>query len=245
MEKVEELTPGEMVEQLSLADRVLRQGSNFAQMDFPSRNLYRNALEELSRGSAYAEDEVRRIAEQLELVTAKKKDSTGICFIGERKFRDFLGRYLPAQPGPIVSVDGQTVGEHQGLMYHTLGQRKGLGIGGMKDSSEDPWYVVDKDVANNVLVVAQGHDHPRLMSVGLIAQQLHWVDRLPLSGPFRCTVKTRYRQQDIPCTVTPLDDERIEVHFDEPVSAVTPGQSAVFYQGEICLGGGIIEQRLA
>lgn len=189
--------------------------------------------------------EVRRIAEQLELVTAKKKDSTGICFIGERKFRDFLGRYLPAQPGPIVSVDGQTVGEHQGLMYHTLGQRKGLGIGGLKDSSEDPWYVVDKDVANNVLVVAQGHDHPRLMSVGLIAQQLHWVDRLPLSGPFRCTVKTRYRQQDIPCTVTPLDDERIEVRFDEPVSAVTPGQSAVFYQGEICLGGGIIEQRLA
>lgn len=106
-------------------------------------------------------------------------------------------------------------------MYHT-GQRKGLGIGGLKDSSEDPWYVVDKDVANNVLVVAQGHDHPRLMSVGLIAQQLHWVDRLPLSGPFRCTVKTRYRQQDIPCTVTPLDDERIEVRFDEPVSAVTP-----------------------
>ena len=128
-------------------------------------------------------------------------------------------------------------------MYHTTGQRKGLGIGGLKDSSEDPWYVVDKDVANNVLVVAQGHDHPRLMSVGLIAQQLHWVDRLPLSGPFRCTVKTRYRQQDIPCTVTPLDDERIEVRFDEPVSAVTPGQSAVFYRGEICLGGGIIEQR--
>ena len=189
--------------------------------------------------------EVRRISEHLELVTAKKKDSTGICFIGERKFRDFLGRYLPAQPGPIVSVDGQTVGEHQGLMYHTLGQRKGLGIGGLKDSSEDPWYVVDKDVANNVLVVAQGHDHPRLMSTGLIAQQLHWVDRLPLSGPFRCTVKTRYRQQDIPCTVTPLDSERIEVRFDEPVSAVTPGQSAVFYQGEICLGGGIIEQRLA
>ncbi|MOA07125.1 tRNA-specific 2-thiouridylase MnmA [compost metagenome] len=187
---------------------------------------------------------MRRIAEQLDLVTAKKKDSTGICFIGERKFRDFLGRYLPAQPGPIVSVDGQTVGEHQGLMYHTLGQRKGLGIGGMKDSSEDPWYVVDKDVANNVLVVAQGHEHPRLMSVGLVAQQLHWVDRLPLSGPFRCTVKTRYRQQDIPCTVTPLDQERIEVRFDEPVAAVTPGQSAVFYQDEICLGGGIIEQRL-
>jgi len=188
--------------------------------------------------------QVRGIAEQLVLVTANKKDSTGICFIGERKFRDFLGRYLRAQPGLIVSVDGQPVGKHQGLMYHTLGQRKGLGIGGMKDRSEEPWYVVDKDVANNILVVAQGHDHPRLMSVGLIAQQLHWVDRMPRSEPFRCTVKTRYRQQDILCRVTPLDDQRIKVQFNESVAAVTPGQSAVFYQGEICLGGGIIEQRL-
>lgn len=191
-----------------------------------------------------AKPEVRRLAEELELVTAKKKDSTGICFIGERKFRDFLGRYLPAQPGVILSAEGEVVGEHQGLMYHTLGQRKGLGIGGTREGSEEPWYVVDKDVANNVLVVAQGHDHPRLMSVGLIAQQLHWVDREPLKTPLTCTVKTRYRQADISCTVTPLDDERIEVRFDEPVAAVTPGQSAVFYLGEICLGGGIIESRL-
>ena len=188
--------------------------------------------------------EVRRIAEQLELVTAKKKDSTGICFIGERKFRDFLGRYLPAQPGAIVTVDGQMVGEHQGLMYHTLGQRKGLGIGGMKESNDDPWYVVDKDVANNRLIVAQGADHPRLMSVGLIAQQLHWVDRQALREPLQCVVKTRYRQEDIPCLITPLDDDRIEVRFEQPVAAVTPGQSAVFYLGEVCLGGGIIEQRL-
>ncbi|MBK0003268.1 tRNA 2-thiouridine(34) synthase MnmA [Erwinia sp. S38] len=188
--------------------------------------------------------EVRRIAEQLELITAKKKDSTGICFIGERKFTEFLARYLPAQPGPIVTVAGDTVGQHQGLMYHTLGQRKGLGIGGTKDHSEQPWYVVDKDVANNVLIVAQGHDHPRLMSVGLIAQQLHWVDREVLRTPLRCVVKTRYRQEDIPCTITPIDDERIEVRFDEPVAAVTPGQSAVFYLDEVCLGGGIIEQRL-
>ncbi|WP_433977581.1 tRNA 2-thiouridine(34) synthase MnmA [Erwinia sp. E_sp_B01_9] len=191
-----------------------------------------------------AKPEVRRLAEELELVTAKKKDSTGICFIGERKFRDFLGRYLPAQPGVILSAEGEVVGEHQGLMYHTLGQRKGLGIGGTREGSEEPWYVVDKDVANNVLVVAQGHDHPRLMSVGLIAQQLHWVDREPLKTTLTCTVKTRYRQADISCTVTPLDDERIEVRFDEPVAAVTPGQSAVFYLGEICLGGGIIESRL-
>ncbi|MEJ4043568.1 tRNA 2-thiouridine(34) synthase MnmA [Erwinia sp. SLM-02] len=188
--------------------------------------------------------EVRRIAEQLELITAKKKDSTGICFIGERKFTEFLARYLPAQPGPIVTVAGDTVGQHQGLMYHTLGQRKGLGIGGTKEHSEQPWYVVDKDVANNVLIVAQGHDHPRLMSVGLIAQQLHWVDREVLRAPLRCVVKTRYRQEDIPCTITPIDDERIEVRFDEPVAAVTPGQSAVFYLDEVCLGGGIIEQRL-
>ncbi|CAO97013.1 tRNA 2-thiouridine(34) synthase MnmA [Erwinia tasmaniensis] len=192
-----------------------------------------------------AKPEVRRIAEQLELVTAKKKDSTGICFIGERKFTEFLSRYLPAQPGPILSVDGDNVGQHQGLMYHTLGQRKGLGIGGRKEANDDPWYVVDKDVANNVLVVAQGHEHPRLMSTGLIAQQLHWVDRDSLTTPLRCTVKTRYRQQDIPCTVTPVDAERIEVRFDFPVAAVTPGQSAVFYLDEVCLGGGIIEQRLA
>lgn len=191
-----------------------------------------------------AKPEVRRIAEELELVTAKKKDSTGICFIGERKFRDFLGRYLPAQPGPILSADGDVVGEHQGLMYHTLGQRKGLGIGGTKEGSEEPWYVVDKDVASNVLVVAQGHDHPRLMSVGLIAQQLHWVDRQTLKSSITCTVKTRYRQADISCTVNPLGDDRIEVRFDEPVAAVTPGQSAVFYLDEICLGGGIIESRI-
>ncbi|WP_317189722.1 MnmA/TRMU family protein, partial [Escherichia coli] len=172
--------------------------------------------------------EVRKIAEKLDLATAKKKDSTGICFIGERKFTDFLSRYLPAKPGPIVTVDGETIGEHQGLMYHTLGQRKGLGIGGTKEGSEDPWYVVDKDVANNILIVAQGLEHPRLMSVGLIAQQLHWVAREPITEAFRCTVKTRYRQADIPCTVTPLDEDKIEVRFDYPVAAVTPGQSAVF-----------------
>lgn len=187
---------------------------------------------------------VRRIAEQLDLVTARKKDSTGICFIGERKFRDFLARYLPAQPGPIESVDGQQLGTHQGLMYHTLGQRKGLGIGGLKESNDNPWYVVDKDVATNRLIVAQGGEHPRLMSVGLIAQQLHWVDRQPMGTAFHCTVKTRYRQTDIPCQVFPLDDQRIEVRFEQPVAAVTPGQSAVFYAGERCLGGGVIELRL-
>ena len=140
--------------------------------------------------------------------------------------------------------DGEEIGTHQGLMYHTLGQRKGLGIGGTKEGSEDPWYVVDKDVENNILIVAQGHDHPRLMSVGLIAQQLHWVNREPLQGTLRCTVKTRYRQTDISCEVIPLNDDNIEVHFDQPQIAVTPGQSAVFYQDEVCLGGGVIESAI-
>lgn len=188
--------------------------------------------------------EVRRIAEQLGLITAKKKDSTGICFIGERKFRDFLARYLPAKPGPIITVDGQEIGQHDGLMYHTLGQRKGLKIGGTREGSDEPWYVVDKDVENNILIVAQGHEHPRLMSAGLIAQQLDWVSREPLTQPLRCVVKTRYRQEDIPCTVTPLGDDKISVRFDNPVAAVTPGQSAVFYQDEVCLGGGVIEARI-
>nr|WP_328805232.1 tRNA 2-thiouridine(34) synthase MnmA [Spirabiliibacterium pneumoniae] len=188
---------------------------------------------------------VRQIAEELGLATAKKKDSTGICFIGERKFKDFLARFLPAQPGNIRTVDNEIIGQHDGLMYHTLGQRKGLGIGGLKNASEEAWYVVDKDVANNELIVAQGHDHPRLFSKGLIAQQLDWVDRQALDGEITCTVKTRYRQQDIPCRVIPRGEDCIEVRFEKPQSAVTPGQSAVFYQGEVCLGGGIIEQRIA
>ncbi|MFW9285640.1 tRNA 2-thiouridine(34) synthase MnmA [Glaesserella parasuis] len=187
---------------------------------------------------------VRAIAEDLGLATAKKKDSTGICFIGERKFKDFLARYLPAQAGEIKTVDGQVIGRHDGLMYHTLGQRKGLGIGGVKGASENAWYVVEKDLVNNVLIVAQGQDNSALLSSGLIAGQLHWVDRQPIREKLRCTVKTRYRQADILCEIQPLDDETIRVIFDEPQIAVTPGQSAVFYQGEVCLGGGIIEEQL-
>lgn len=187
---------------------------------------------------------VRAIAEDLGLITAKKKDSTGICFIGERKFKDFLARYLPAQPGNIRTVEGDIIGRHDGLMYHTLGQRKGLGIGGVKGASEEAWYAVEKDLVNNELIVAQGHDHSALLSTGLIAQQLHWVDRQPIREPLRCTVKTRYRQTDVPCTIEPIDDESIKVIFDEPQIAVTPGQSTVFYLDEVCLGGGIIEQQL-
>ncbi|CAB0149938.1 tRNA-specific 2-thiouridylase MnmA [Pseudidiomarina piscicola] len=189
--------------------------------------------------------EVRRIAEEQDLVTADKKDSTGICFIGERKFKDFLQTYLPARPGTIEDVDGNALGEHEGLMYHTLGQRKGLHIGGLADAGDEPWYVVDKDVERNVLVVAQGKNHPRLFSKGLVAAQLDWVDRQGPTEPLRCVVKTRYRQQDIPCLVSPTADGAVKVEFDEPVAAVTPGQSAVFYVDDVCLGGGIIEQRLA
>ncbi|MGK0306080.1 MAG: tRNA-specific 2-thiouridylase [Gammaproteobacteria bacterium] len=184
---------------------------------------------------------VREIALEQDLVTHDKKDSTGICFIGERKFKDFLAQYLPAQPGQIETAEGKIIGKHEGLMYHTLGQRKGLLIGGMKEYGEEPWYVVDKDIERNVLIVGQGANHPRLYSRGLLANQLHWVDRKGPQQAIRCSVKTRYRQQDIPCQITPNIDGSLLVEFDEPQKAVTPGQSAVFYQNEICLGGGIIE----
>ena len=185
--------------------------------------------------------EVRALAEKADLITHDKKDSTGICFIGERKFKDFLAKYLPAQPGNIENTEGEVIGQHDGLMYHTLGQRKGLRIGGLANAGEAPWYVVEKDLKRNVLIVGQGSNHPRLFSKGLIANQLHWVSRRELEQPFSCTVKTRYRQQDVSCTVTPLSDGNFEVMFNEQQSSVTPGQSVVFYQDEVCLGGGIID----
>jgi len=200
--------------------------------------------------------QVRKIAEQAGLITHNKKDSTGICFIGERKFKDFLSRYLPAQPGNIENTEGHVVGKHDGLMYHTLGQRKGLFIGGRADSGEAPWYVVDKDMKRNVLIVGQGHNHPRLYSKGLEANQCHWVNRNAVTEAFRCTVKTRYRQDDVSCIVTPINssdtvpstagdvldlEQRYLVMFDDPQAAVTPGQSVVFYQYDVCLGGGIID----
>ena len=188
--------------------------------------------------------EVREIAEKAGLITHNKKDSTGICFIGERKFKDFLGKYLPAQPGIIESAEGIEIGQHDGLMYHTLGQRKGLRIGGLANAGEEPWYVVEKDLLRNVLIVGQGHNHPRLFSKGLIANQLHWVDRNDFTTSLKCTVKTRYRQEDVPCTVTPIENSakgEYQVKFDEQQSSVTPGQSVVFYQDDVCLGGGIID----
>ena len=187
---------------------------------------------------------VRDIAHAFDLITHDKKDSTGICFIGERKFSDFLSQYLPAQPGIIVTVDGAEIGTHQGLMYHTLGQRKGLLIGGKKEYGDEPWYVVEKDLVNNRLIVAQGANHPSLFSHGLIAGQLHFVDREDFNKTQKITVKTRYRQNDVKCTFEPHSSDKAKLIFDEPQKAVTPGQSAVFYRDDVCLGGGIIESYL-
>lgn len=187
--------------------------------------------------------EVRRIAAELGLATAAKKDSTGICFIGERRFKDFLAQYLPAQPGTIETDKGDVIGEHQGLMYYTLGQRQGIGIGGLKDADEAPWYVVHKDVARNVLVIGQGHEHPLMMSRSLFAREIDWVAGEPPAFPLTCTAKTRYRQPDQACTVV-HDGERYRVDFQETQRAVTPGQSVVFYVGDVCLGGGVIEETI-
>ncbi|QSA97456.1 tRNA 2-thiouridine(34) synthase MnmA [Methylococcus sp. EFPC2] len=185
--------------------------------------------------------EVRRIAEKAGLATARKKDSTGICFIGERRFREFLQRYLPAQPGEIQTPEGEVVGRHEGLMYYTLGQRRGFGVGGVKGADQEAWYVLQKDLERNVLIVGQGHDHPLMFSDALEAGTLDWVDNRFLTASLRCAAKTRYRQPDQPCTVEPLDDGRCRVIFDQPQRAVTPGQSVVFYRDEECLGGGVIE----
>jgi tRNA-specific 2-thiouridylase len=184
---------------------------------------------------------VRALAEQHALVTAKKKDSTGICFIGERRFKDFLERYLPAQPGVMKSIDGQVLGQHNGLMYYTIGQRQGLGIGGVKNSPEDPWYVVEKDLKNNILVVAQG-EHPAMYAQALECSQLHWINGQQPADNASLNCKIRYRQQDQTCRILSLAENRIRVEFNQAQRAVTPGQSVVFYDGEVCLGGGIIEQ---
>lgn len=184
--------------------------------------------------------EVRAIAERHSLVTHNKKDSTGICFIGERRFNDFLQQYMPAQPGAIEDTDGNPMGEHGGLMYHTIGQRQGLGIGGVKGASDAPWYVVDKDLERNVLIIAQGSQHLRLFKQGLLVSSIHWIESKPTTLPYRCKAKIRYRQEDQACEISPTVDG-YQIIFDQPQRAITPGQSVVFYDGETCLGGGVIE----
>ncbi len=184
--------------------------------------------------------EVRDIAHTHGLVTHSKKDSTGICFIGERDFRNFLSNYLPGQPGPIFSLEGDLLGQHEGAMYYTIGQRQGLGIGGSAEHGQEPWYVVAKDVQNNALTVAQGNQHPKLFSQQLAAEEVHWINGKPDLKTITCESKTRYRQQNQPCRVAVEQEKEVRVLFDQPQRAVTPGQFVAFYQEEVCLGGGII-----
>ncbi len=185
--------------------------------------------------------EVRRIAREAGLPNHAKRDSTGICFIGERPFREFLSRYLPREPGPMVTPEGDRLGEHQGLMYYTIGQREGLGIGGRRESANLPWYVAGKDLERNTLVVVQGHDHALLLRRHLHAQDASWIDGAapaPDDGPL--AAKTRYRQADSGCEMRTLAERAFDLDFADPQWAVTPGQSAVIYRGDVCLGGGVI-----
>lgn len=183
---------------------------------------------------------VRKLAENNHLPNFDKKDSTGICFIGERDFKTFLQEFILAQPGDIKTDDGKIVGKHDGLMFYTLGQRKGLHIGGLSEYSEDAWYVVDKDIPNNTLIIGQGHNHPLLFKSELTCEAIHWVSGNPPTLPLTCRAKTRYNQQDQTCVIQAADNNKLRVAFDEPQRAVTPGQSVVFYSETECLGGGII-----
>jgi tRNA-specific 2-thiouridylase len=185
--------------------------------------------------------EVRRLAEAAGFPNHNKKDSTGICFIGERRFREFLSRYLPAQPGRMETPEGEYLGDHQGLMYYTLGQRKGLGIGGRANTAEIPWFVVAKDLDQNRLIVAQDHDHPLLLRENLEASQLHWIAGHPPTLPLTCHARIRHRQPLQRCQIISIDNGCCQVRFEQKQRAVTPGQSAVFYLQEECLGGGVIE----
>ena len=187
--------------------------------------------------------EVRKIAEEFDLATAKKKDSTGVCFIGERNFNEFLSHYLPAKPGKMVTLDGEVKGEHAGLMYYTIGQRQGLGIGG-GGKTNDPCFVIGKDLSTNTLYVGQGFHHPNLYSDSLFATDLQFNTDEEKPNEFECTAKFRYRQQDTKVRVVFQEDDKTKamVYFDEPVRAITPGQAVVFYDGDICLGGGIIDK---
>ena len=187
--------------------------------------------------------EVRKIAEQNKFDTFDKKDSTGICFIGERKFRDFLKNYIPTQAGEIRTLDDKKIGEHEGVMFYTIGQRQGLGIGGQRTHSEEPWYVTHKDIDSNCLYVVQGREHESLYHSKLITQDFHWIAGMPPTPLENLSAKTRYRQNDQTCTIKLVTDKNYEVSFDEPQWAITPGQSVVLYQNDKCLGGAIIEQR--
>ena len=183
--------------------------------------------------------EVRRIAEELDLPVAHKKDSTGICFIGERDFREFLKNYIPAKSGKMVDiVSKKVIGDHQGIMYYTIGQRKGLGIGG----NGEPWFVVGKDYDKNILYIAQGDSNKWLLSHGALITDVNWVSKTKPEGEYDCTAKFRYRQKDNDVSLHFIDETTLYVTFKKPIKAVTPGQAAVFYDGDVCLGGGTIDK---
>lgn len=207
--------------------------------------LYTLGQHELSRAifplADLTKPQVREIAAKAGFINHNKKDSTGICFIGERNFKEFLQEFILAQPGEIHTTEGNKVGTHDGLMFYTLGQRKGLNIGGLSDYSEDAWYVVDKDLSSNVLIVGQGHNHPRLLSKTLTCSNLHWTVGTPPQLPLNCWARTRYHQPDQACTLVKLEQGTLHVEFETLQRAVTPGQSVVFYLNNECLGGGIID----
>ena len=207
--------------------------------------LYRLDQAQLARtlfplGKLYKRD-VREIARRAGLAVHDKKDSTGICFIGERPFREFLNRYLPDNPGDIRTPEGRLLGRHHGLMFYTIGQRQGLGVGGSRDGAGEPWYVAAKDLRSNRLIAVQGHDHPALLADRVTALDLNWVSGTPPHCNWVYTAKTRYRQKDAACTLVAAGAERCVIEFAEPQWAVTPGQSVVLYESQVCLGGGIIE----
>ena len=185
--------------------------------------------------------EVRRIAKEAGLPNFAKRDSTGICFIGERPFREFLNRYVPRKPGIMRTPEGRVVGEHIGLAFYTIGQRKGIGLGGVKGAAEEAWYVAVKNIERNELVVVQGHDHPLLLRRSLEARDLAWVSGGSPEGAVGYGARTRYRQADAPCHVARIAPDELDIDFDQPQWAVTPGQSVVLYNGEVCLGGGVIQ----
>ena len=206
--------------------------------------LYRLNQAQLSKTlfplGTYLKREVREIARQAGLINAEKKDSTGICFIGERPFQEFLSKYLPREPGDIKTPEGKVVGKHEGLMYYTLGQRQGLKIGGSRESNGEPWFVAAKDMDKNELIVVQGHEHPLLLNDGLKAGQLHWISEEQPITNWVYAAKTRYRQPDAPCEIDKISADEVEIKFGQKQWAITPGQSAVVYESNVCLGGGII-----
>ncbi|PIE41219.1 MAG: tRNA 2-thiouridine(34) synthase MnmA [Gammaproteobacteria bacterium] len=201
-------------------------GDRIAKTLFPLGDMEKPAVRELARKHGF--------------INHDKKDSTGICFIGERRFKDFLEQYIPAQPGDMIDQQGKVIGRHSGLMFYTIGQRQGLGIGGLSDSNDEPWYVLQIDLENNRLLVGQGNNNPLLFSGALTTSHIHWISDQPPAFPFKCKAKTRYRQPDQHCEIIATDNE-YKVVFAEPQRAVTPGQYVVFYDNDICLGGGVIE----